>query len=40
MFIDDAKASKISDKLTRTTNPDLYLGFVDFEINQARFPRL
>ena len=40
MFIDDVKASKISDRLSKTTNPDLYLGFVDFEINQARFPRL
>jgi len=39
MFIDDVKSSKISDRLTKTTNPDLYLGFVDFEVNQARFPR-
>ena len=40
MFIDEVSSSKISDKLTKTTNPDLYLGFVDFEVNQARFPRL
>ena len=39
MFIDDVKSSKISDRLSKTTNPDLYLGFVDFEVNQARFPR-
>ena len=39
MFIDEVKSSKISDRLSRTTNPDLYLGFVDFEVNQARFPR-
>ena len=39
MFIDDVKASKISDRLSKTTNPNLYLGFVDFEVNQARFPR-
>ena len=39
MFIDEVKASKISDRLSKTTNPDLYLGFVDFEVNQARFPR-
>lgn len=39
MFIDDAKAAKISDRLTKTTNPDLFLGFVDFEVNQSRFPR-
>jgi hypothetical protein len=40
MFIDDVRASKISDRLSKTTNPELYLGFVDFEVNQARFPRL
>ena len=40
MFIEDVQASKVSDKLTKTTNPDLYLGFVDFEVSQARFPRL
>jgi hypothetical protein len=39
MFVDDVNSSKISDRLTKTTNPDLYLGFVDFEVNQARFPR-
>ena len=31
MFIEDVRASKISDRLRKTTNPDLYLGFVDFE---------
>jgi hypothetical protein len=40
MFVEDAKASKVSDRLTRATNPDLFLGFVDLEISQARFPRL
>lgn len=40
MFIDQVTSSKISDRLTKTTNPDLYLGFVDFEVNQSRFPRL
>ncbi len=39
MFIDNVSSSKISDRLSKTTNPDLYLGFVDFEVNQARFPR-
>ena len=39
MFIEDVKASKISDRLRKTTNPDLYLGFVDFEVSQARYPR-
>jgi hypothetical protein len=40
MYIEDVRASKISDRLTKTINPDLYLGFVDFELTQARFPRL
>ena len=40
MFVEDVKAAKISDRLTKTTNPDLFLGFVDFEVSQARFPRL
>jgi hypothetical protein len=39
MFVEDVSASKITDRLTRTTNPDLYLGFVDFTVSQARFPR-
>jgi hypothetical protein len=40
MFIEDVSASKISDRLRKTTNPDLYLGFVDFEVSQARYPRI
>lgn len=40
MFIEDAASSKITDRLTKTINPNLYLGFVDFTISQSRFPRL
>lgn len=39
MFIENVYSSKISDRLTKTTNPNLFLGFVDFEVCQARFPR-
>lgn len=39
MFIDDVKSSKISDRLSKTTNPNLFLGFIDFEVCQSRFPR-
>lgn len=39
MFIDNVYSSKISDRLTKTTNPNLFLGFVDFEVCQSRFPR-
>lgn len=40
MFIEDTSASKIPDRFTKNVNPDLYLGFVDFAVSQARFPRL
>lgn len=39
MFIEDTRSSKINDKLTKKINPGLYLGFVDFDVSQARFPR-
>tara|TARA_Y100000361_G_scaffold154344_1_gene179793 strand:+ start:4100 stop:5005 length:906 start_codon:yes stop_codon:yes gene_type:complete len=39
MFIDNVYSSKISDRLSKTTNPNLFLGFVDFEVCQPRFPR-
>lgn len=39
MFIDNVYSSKISDRLSKTTNPNLFLGFVDFEVCQSRFPR-
>ena len=39
MFIEDVQASKINDRSNKNNNPDLYLGFVDFQVSQARFPR-
>lgn len=39
MFVDDVKSSKISDRLSKTTNPNLFLGFIDFEVCQSRFTR-
>lgn len=39
MFIEDTASSKINDKLTKKINPGLYLGFVDFDVSQARYPR-
>lgn len=39
MFVDNVKSSKISERLTKTTNPNLFLGFIDFEVCQSRFPR-
>lgn len=39
MFVDNVRSSKISERLTKTTNPNLFLGFVDFEVCQSRFPR-
>ena len=39
MFVDNVRSSKISERLTKTTNPNLFLGFIDFEVCQTRFPR-
>jgi hypothetical protein len=39
MYIENVKASKISERVTKTNNPNLFLGFVDFQVSQARFPR-
>jgi hypothetical protein len=39
MYIENVRSSKISERVTKTNNPNLYLGFVDFEVSQARFTR-
>lgn len=39
MYIEDVKASKISDRVSRVNNPNLFLGFVDFTVSQIRMPR-
>jgi hypothetical protein len=38
-FIQDTTVSKVSDSADKTLPVDLFVGFVDFEINKYRFPR-
>lgn len=38
-IIREVRASKFSDKINRMSHPNLYIGFIDFEIHKYRFPR-
>jgi len=38
LFIEAAKTSKITDKLRKNIANDLYIGFIDFELAQQRYP--
>lgn len=38
-FIDSASTSKLTDKARKSLSNDLYVGFIDFEIHQQRYPR-
>lgn len=38
-FINDVDTSKLSDKSSKNLTNDLYVGFIDFEIHQQRYPR-
>ncbi len=40
LYIEDVRASKITDRYNKSINPQLYLGFVDFKVSQARYPRV
>lgn len=39
-FIEDVIVSKLSDRIKQKINPNLFIGFVDFEISKHRNPRL
>jgi hypothetical protein len=39
-FIEDVVTSKLNDKARKSLTCDLFIGFIDFEIHQQRFPRL
>ncbi len=39
-FINDVDDSKLSDKVSKSITNDLYVGFLDFEIHQQRYPRI
>jgi hypothetical protein len=38
-FITDVTSSKLSDKVSKKVLPNLFVGFVDFEVAKYRFPR-
>lgn len=38
-FVNDVDTSKLSDKASKSITNDLYVGFIDFEIHQQRYPR-
>jgi hypothetical protein len=38
-FIDDVVTSKLTDKARKSLANDLFIGFIDFEIHQQRYPR-
>lgn len=40
LFISDVQTSKMRDDVVRELNPNLYIGFLDFEIKAFRYPRL
>lgn len=39
-FVEDVVTSKLTDKARKSLSNDLFIGFIDFEIHQQRFPRL
>jgi len=38
-IIRETNTSKLADKIVRQTQPNLFIGFIDFEIHKYRFPR-
>ena len=39
-YIDRVDVSKLSDRVTKTINPNTFVGFIDFEVNTYRYPRI
>ena len=37
--IEDARVSKLSDRINKNIDPTLFVGFIDFEVTNLRFPR-
>ena len=38
-FLEDVRVSKLSDRITKKVDPSLFVGFIDFEISNVRYPR-
>lgn len=39
LHIENARVSKLSDRVSKNIDPSLFIGFIDFEITNLRFPR-
>jgi len=39
LHVEDVRCSKLSDRVSKNIDPSLFVGFVDFEITNLRFPR-
>lgn len=39
LFLNDVTTSKMRDNVAKELNPDLYIGFIDFEVKTFRYPR-
>jgi len=39
MHVEEARVSKLSDRVNQNIDPSLFVGFVDFEVTNLRFPR-
>ena len=37
--VEDVRCSKLSDRVSKNIDPSLFVGFIDFEITNLRFPR-
>lgn len=37
--VEESRASKLSDRVSKNIDPSLFVGFVDFEVTNIRFPR-
>jgi hypothetical protein len=40
LFVEEAITSKLTDKARKSLANDLFIGFIDFEVHQQRFPRM
>lgn len=39
LHIEQVRASKLSDRVNQNIDPSLFVGFIDFEVSNLRFPR-
>ena len=40
VFVNEVDTAKMRDSISKELNPTLHIGFIDFEIGMARYPRL